>query len=303
MIIATKYRTIVLGLSLAILFGGCSLVSERDGAPSMPHLDPNKIADAVPRVESKSRYGNPPSYVVMGKRYCVSSTSKGYVKRGIASWYGTKFHGRRTSSGEVYDMYAMTAAHKSLPLPTYVQVINLRNKRRTVVRVNDRGPFYGKRIIDLSYAAAVKLGMARLGTALVEVRAIDPATWKKPKKKTRKAALGKIQPKIKPKAKKPPPVAAAPAPAPSSSVKKHLSTEKLYLQVGAFSNRQAAERLKTEIHTTIDTAVRITTTGDKSQTLHRVQVGPLDNLAQANTLSAPLADLGLHNLQVLSESP
>ena len=102
-------------------------------------------------MEPKSRYGNPESYVVFGKRYYVKDSSKGYVETGIASWYGTKFHGRRTSSGETYDMYAMTAAHKTLPLPTYVEVTNLNNGRSIIVKVNDRGRFHEIRIIDLSY--------------------------------------------------------------------------------------------------------------------------------------------------------
>ncbi|MES9903121.1 MAG: septal ring lytic transglycosylase RlpA family protein, partial [Sedimenticola sp.] len=131
--------------------------SDNDSAPTR-RLDPNSIADAVPRAERRSRRGNADSYVVLGKRYHVMANSDGFSQRGIASWYGTKFHGRTTSSGEVYDMYAMTAAHKSLPLPTYVEVTNLNNGRHTIVKVNDRGPFHNNRIIDLSYAAATKLG-------------------------------------------------------------------------------------------------------------------------------------------------
>lgn len=126
----------------------------------------------VPRAEPRSPYGNPDSYEVFGKRYRVMDSSDGYVERGVASWYGREFHGRRTSSGESYDMHALSAAHRTLPLPTYVEVTNLENGRKVVVRINDRGPFHGDRIIDLSYAAAVKLGMAGKGTARVEVRAL-----------------------------------------------------------------------------------------------------------------------------------
>jgi rare lipoprotein A len=133
------------------------------------------IPDAVPRVEPKSGLGNPESYVVFGKRYHTLSSSEGYEAEGVASWYGPKFDRRPTSSGETYDMYAMTAAHKTLPLPTYVRVTNLDNGRTAVVKVNDRGPFYGHRLIDLSYAAARKLGIVATGTAPVDVRAIDPA--------------------------------------------------------------------------------------------------------------------------------
>ena len=131
-------------------------------------------ADAEPRQEYKSRQGNPAFYDEFGVRYRVLQTSKDYVQRGIASWYGHPFHGRTTSTGETYDMYAMTAAHKTLPLPTYVRVTDLDTGNRVVVRVNDRGPFVEGRVIDLSYIAAVKLGIADRGTARVEVQALDP---------------------------------------------------------------------------------------------------------------------------------
>ena len=130
--------------------------------------------DAVPRPEYKSRLGNPAFYDEFGVRYRVLETSKDFVERGIASWYGHPFHGRATSTGETYDMYAMTAAHKTLPLPTYVRVTDLDTGNRVVVRVNDRGPFVEGRVIDLSYVAALKLGIVREGTARVEVRALDP---------------------------------------------------------------------------------------------------------------------------------
>lgn len=164
---------------LIALLAGCAGTGNRDGAPDeTPDL--SNIDDAVPRVEPKSKYGNPKSYVVFGKRYYTKDSAIGHVERGTASWYGKKFHGRRTSSGERYDMYAMTAAHKSLPLPSYARVTNLENGRSAVVRVNDRGPFHGRRVIDLSYAAAHKLGVVRQGTALVEVRTIDPARADRP---------------------------------------------------------------------------------------------------------------------------
>jgi len=159
------------GVALLLLLG---LLSGCSGTGDKVPEKLSDIPDAKPKVEPKSKYGNPKSYVVFGKRYYTKASGKGYVERGLASWYGKKFHGRKTSNGERYNMYAMTAAHKSLPLPTYVRVINLTNRRSTVVRVNDRGPFHGKRIIDLSYSAARKLGMVAKGVAMVEVRAIDP---------------------------------------------------------------------------------------------------------------------------------
>ncbi|MEO6696998.1 MAG: septal ring lytic transglycosylase RlpA family protein [Gammaproteobacteria bacterium] len=146
---------------------------ETDGAP-LQQVDFDSIPEPEPRMEPYSKYGNPTYYEVNGRLYHTLSSSAGYVERGIASWYGTKFHGRRTSSGEPYDLYAVTAAHKTLPLPSYVLVTNLNNGRNLVARVNDRGPFHQDRIIDLSYAAAGKLGVLPTGTALVEVRAIQP---------------------------------------------------------------------------------------------------------------------------------
>ena len=166
-------RPVILLGGLLLLLSGCSNSPDKKAARAGARDLPD-IPDAVPKVEPKSRYGNPASYVVFGKRYYTKASSDGHVERGLASWYGKKFHGRKTSSGERYDMYGMTAAHKTLPLPSYVQVTNLSNGRSAVVRVNDRGPFHGKRIIDLSYSAARKLGVVARGTAMVEVRSIDP---------------------------------------------------------------------------------------------------------------------------------
>jgi len=147
-----------------------------DGFPDAAVVPPDitQIADATPRPEPRSRYGNPTDYEVMGERYFVLSSAAGYRERGRASWYGTKFNGKRTSSGETYDMFQMTAAHKTLPLPTYVRVTRIANGRSVVVKVNDRGPFHQGRIIDLSYAAAAKLDLLKDGSAEVIVEALDP---------------------------------------------------------------------------------------------------------------------------------
>jgi rare lipoprotein A len=167
---------VIVALSLVGLLGGCASGGDtRTEVAGSGGSDGADIPDAVPRVEPLSRSGNPASYKVRGKRYFTKTTSTGHVERGLASWYGKQFHGRKTSSGERYDMYAMTAAHKTLPLPTYVQVTNVENGRTAVVKVNDRGPFHGPRVIDLSYSAAKKLGVVQKGTAMVEVRAIDPS--------------------------------------------------------------------------------------------------------------------------------
>lgn len=149
----------------------------QDSAPPGP--PPTEFEAVSPVQEPLSRYGNPSTYRVNGETYEVLTTAKGYKKRGIASWYGTKFHERRTSSGEEYDMYALTAAHKTLPLPSYVQVKNLKNGRKIIVKVNDRGPFHEGRIIDLSYAAGIKLGLLSQGTAPVEVKALSSRDQKK----------------------------------------------------------------------------------------------------------------------------
>jgi len=165
-----------IAIVVSILFlNACGLIATRDGAPHRHNVDIAQIPNAVPKPEPHSRYGNPVSYKVLGKTYRTLQSSKGYKATGTASWYGTKFHGQRTSSGETYDMYGMTAAHKTLPLPTYATVKNLSNNREVIVKINDRGPFHDGRIIDLSYAAAVKLGVFGTGTAKVEVTAINLA--------------------------------------------------------------------------------------------------------------------------------
>ncbi|MQM36214.1 Endolytic peptidoglycan transglycosylase RlpA [wastewater metagenome] len=159
--------------AVAVLaLAGCAS-SPGDG-PGEPISGASSLPDATPKEVPRSRYGNPDSYEVLGRRYHVMSDASGFRQRGIASWYGKKFHGRRTSSGEPYDMYAMTAAHKTLPLPSWVEVTNLDNGRKAVVKVNDRGPFAKGRIIDLSYAAATKLGVVSTGTAPVSIRVVGP---------------------------------------------------------------------------------------------------------------------------------
>ena len=207
------------------------------------------VPEAVPRIEPRSRNGNPPFYDVFGKRYFVLSSSVGYVERGVASWYGPGFHKVRTSIGEPYDMYGMTAAHKTLPLPAYVRVTNLQNGRSVVVRVNDRGPFVGNRIIDLSYTAASKLGMLRNGTAIVEVRSLDAldappalnaATTNAP------ATLNAAAPVDAPVTAAGFAPAAAPQADSSSGAVSLVAVPapgSLFIQAGAFSDPKTAERL------------------------------------------------------------
>src|SRR4030095_16302515 len=193
---------------LLVFLAGCSTAPIVP--PPTPALPPPgdlaTIPEPIPKIEPRSKKGNPPFYTVLGKRYFVMDKAEGYFERGVASWYGPGFHAAATSNGERYDMYAMTAAHKPLPLPAYVQVTNLRNGRSVVVRVNDRGPFKDGRIIDLSYTAASKRGMLKDGTTFVEVRALTPAQK-----------------------------AAPPAPP--------QTPEALYVQAGAFGTEDNASRL------------------------------------------------------------
>jgi rare lipoprotein A len=157
---------------------GCGLMTRHygasyDSAPSFD-VDVSRIANAIPRNERHLRFCNPASYFVRGKVYHVLKSAKDYCERGVASWYGTRFYKGKTSSGEPYNMMAMTAAHRSLPIPSYVRVTNLKNNRQVIVKINDRGPFKPGRVIDLSYVAAKKLGITHAGTARVEVAAISP---------------------------------------------------------------------------------------------------------------------------------
>ncbi|EIC19730.1 septal ring lytic transglycosylase RlpA family protein [Thiorhodovibrio frisius] len=232
--------------------------------------------DAVPKVEPKSKHGNMSSYVVMGRRYETKDSSKGYVERGQASWYGNKFHGRRTSSGEVYDMHQMTAAHKTLPLPSYVQVTNLENGRVAVVRVNDRGPFHGGRIIDLSYAAARKLGVVAAGTAKVEVRSIDPRDH---------GGLVKAPPPARLEHQQ---RAAGPFEDPVLA-----ADDQLYLQVGAFDQLANAEELRQRLLAHVPEPVNIRPGAEAEVAPYKVRVGPLGSRAEAEAVSQRLASLGL----------
>jgi len=163
------------GAALALTLSGCTMIGA-PGAVAPPPPPPSGIADVTPRRDPPARSGNMLEYEQDGRWYRVLESSDGYDERGTASWYGEPFHGRQTSSGEVFDMYALSAAHRTLPIPTYVRVTNLGNGRSVIVRVNDRGPFRdpGSRIIDLSYAAAIRLDMVRDGTAAVRVEAVEP---------------------------------------------------------------------------------------------------------------------------------
>jgi rare lipoprotein A len=219
------------------------------------------IPDAVPRAEPRSAHGNPVAYEVFGKRYFILATADGYRERGVASWYGPTFHARPTSSGEPYDMYAMTAAHKTLPIPAYVRVTNLANGRSIVVRVNDRGPFVDNRIIDLSYTAAYKLDMTRAGTAFVEVETITPGTLTE-------TAQG----------------VAPPPPA--------LQPPMLFLQAGAFGVAANADQLAERLRREGIESVRILEP-DAGSSLFRVRVGPIADVATFDATAQRIERLGI----------
>jgi rare lipoprotein A len=230
--------------------------------PPPPPADLQSIPDAVPRVEPRSTRGNPVSYEVFGKRYFLLAKAEGYKERGVASWYGPDFHTRPTSSGEPYDMYGMTAAHKTLPIPAYARVTNLSNGRSIVVRINDRGPFVANRIIDLSYTAAHKLDMTRAGTAFVEVEVLTPGS------------AGDAARDL-----------AAPPAAP-------LAAPVLYLQAGAFGVAANASKLADQLRAAGIGQVNVSGPVG-TPPLYRVRVGPFTDVASYDQLAARVAALGV----------
>jgi len=244
------------------LLAGCSALPRQhslnqDGPPKQ-RININAVKDAQPKFEPYSKYGNPPSYVVFNQRYHTKTSAIGHKETGIASWYGSKFHGRRASSGETFSMYSMTAAHKTLPLPTYAKVTNLENNLSIIVKINDRGPFHENRIIDLSYVAAAKLGFANKGTAKVQVEAITFP-----------------QHSANPIANQP-----------------QEPSSQHYIQVGAFKNRQGAEKLQNQLKTLHDSA-KITKETRQTNRFFRVRLGPFKNRDEATQLASAVDNIGL----------
>ena len=272
---------------------GGGLFEKGDSAPSNPP-DVSGVPDAVPRVE-KARAQNQKSYVVLGKRYYPMKSGLGYRKKGIASWYGKKFHGRKTATGETYDMYQMTAAHKTLPLPSYAEVVNLNNGRRIIVRVNDRGPFHHGRIIDLSYSAAKKLDIIGKGTGQVEGRAIDVANYNKPSPKP--VVVAKPEPIEKPS------LAAGYHTHESESHSHHHDTygPALYLQVGTFSAIATAESFKSQLADHIEEPVFLMPLYRPQGALYRVRVGPLANVEASEVMAVRLKSLGVRDSHAIVE--
>ncbi len=243
--------------------GRYSLVQDR--APAR-ELDPAQVPEVIPVAVQRGPAGNRSPYSVLGQTYHVLDSERGYSERGIASWYGQKFHGHRTSNGEIFDMYLASAAHKALPLPSFLKVTNLDNNRSIVVRVNDRGPFHGDRLIDLSYGAAVKLGFADRGTARVQLDAIVPAAAR------RDRGLAAL-------------VTSAPP----------IGGRESFLQVGAFAEIQTARAVSAKLRGLTDRPVFIRSIRNSSnQTLHRVRVGPVNDPLEIQRLTQRVvaADLG-----------
>jgi rare lipoprotein A len=280
--------------------------AHKDGAPWWD-VDVSRIPDATPTLHTGPYKAAP--YSVLGKTYFPLQESKTYVQSGTASWYGTKFHGQNTANGEVYDLYGMSAAHKTLPLPSYVRVTNLDNNKTVILRVNDRGPFYSDRIIDLSYAAAKKLGYAETGTARVKVEGIDPQQWWAAKGRPAPLMLNEPQvaqnsaPVITASAGTveqwtPPPQqhAAAVIPVQLADAKKNASAPASgqYLQVGAFANPDAAELLRSKLSGMVSAPVFISSIVRNQQTLHRVRLGPIGSPGEIQQVqnSVRLANLG-----------
>lgn len=265
-------------LAATVLLVGCTPADwpAREEGPSTsrkpvpaqrPSPAPTAKASKVPAIPAQPapRAGNPPFYEVYGERYFVLPDSEGYREQGMASWYGKPFHGRRTSSGAIFDMYELTAAHKTLPLPSLVRVTNLDSGRSIIVTVNDRGPFVKDRIIDLSFAAAEQLDIVKSGTGRVEVEAVGD-----------RAASG----------------SAGQAP-----------VQQLFMQVGAFGDEGNAARLKSQLESNGVNNVAIRYDDGVSPALYRVRIGPIGGSAEYDALASRVTSLGIANPQLVTESP
>ena len=255
----------------SLLIAACGSQRPSDGPPQGGTNIPRGLpGNAIPKVEPRSRYGNGPIYQVRGETYQVMDSSRGYQERGVASWYGKKFHGRMTSNQEPYDMYGMTAAHKSLPLPTYVRVRNLQNNRSIVVRVNDRGPFIDNRLIDLCYTAALKLDLVGAGTGLVEVTAIS--------------------------VDEPLPNRASPTTAAAAK-----SDVDLFVQVGAFGDQENARRRLRMLRSNGFKQSFVFTDRQSQATLYRVRIGPIADVAEFDKIIDRLRDVGIAESHLVSD--
>ncbi len=272
-------------LVVALLLAACSSSPEsgsrysiyQDRAPAQGIGDISAIPEVIPEPINRTMAGNRSPYTVLGQTYEVMATEEGYQERGIASWYGEKFHGHQTSNGEIFDMYGVSAAHKSLPIPSFLRVTNLENNRSIIVRVNDRGPFHGDRLVDLSYAAAVKLGYAERGTTRVYLESIMPP-----------ASAGEMNP-----------TAARTEPATLLSSGPESGR---YLQVGAFSDLAAARRLSSRLREITTRPVFIQdVVRDSNQRLHRVRVGPIQSSEEIRLITERVVAANLGSPYTVTE--
>lgn len=263
-------------LILCSLLAGCAgherYQARKDAYPDGTR-DVSQVPDAVPKVEPLAKRGNAPRYTVWGKQYAVRSTARGYTETGNASFYATKFHGYETSSGEPYDMYSMSAAHRSLPLPSYAHVTNLDNGRSVIVRINDRGPFHEDRIIDLSYAAASRLGVTARGTGRVRVEGIDPSE----------------------------PMSAPVAAVPSAAAPLHTMGvgPARVLQVAALSSADNATSLRDTLAERLSLPVFVTS----QQGIYRVHVGPFNEDQRLEAARQTLQSAGYSSPITLGYAP
>jgi len=250
----------IIPLLLIFVLSGCT--SEQIKTTDLSSRTPDTTANHRPSILPA---GELDKHITAQQEKLLPRISR-YLKQGIASWYGSKFHGKQTASGEIYDMYAMTAAHKTLPLSSYARVTNLKNQRSVIVRINDRGPFHGNRVMDLSYAAAQKLEIDEAGSGKVEIKAIAP-----------EQALAQLQ---------------------STAKAQHKS---VYLRVGTFSNKKKAQKLQNKIAAHHLPQPKILPSTHKGSTLYRVQLGPVKSPENARKLNVQLAKLGLTTTQFVTE--
>jgi len=270
-------------ISLALL-AGCA------GSPSQPPVTSPSVINPA-----RSDRGNPPFYEVLGKRYYVLPSSDGYTERGVASWYGRDFHGKSTSSGEVYDMRELTAAHKTLPIPTWVEVTNLVNGRRVIVKVNDRGPFVDGRIIDLSQRAAEELDMVRSGTARVQIRALGaPATVPRP-------VVAATSPAPEPQQRRSSGFSIISEAAADEVVPGQPGFHPLYVQVGAFSDRNNAAKLADKLKSDGFRNIFVLTSGEGRGRMHRVRIGPLSSESEFDRIRNDLRGVGVADARLVQE--
>ncbi len=292
-------RRCLTALCAALLLSGCL---------SLPRPSP-----APPAASDQAPAADVPSYVVFGQRYYPMAEATGYRERGVASWYGKKFHGLDTANGERYDMYAMTAAHKTLPLPTWVRVTNLRNGASIVVRVNDRGPFAKNRLIDLSYEAARRIDMIGDGTTLVEVEAIPPPA---PASVTATAASAPAEPVYRPDPQtaghseaqiiesldyETGPATPAERALPRSAADDRPGIGQVFVQVGAFGDFANAQRMREALYNAAIENVRLANAESNGLPIFRVQVGPVIDVAEYDVLIARLESLGISETHLITE--